>query len=107
MNSVNLIGRITKNLELRKTEKGESFLGFTITVNEYSKEKEYTNYIECVTFGKTAENMSKYLEKGSLISVEGSVSSRTVEKEKHKETVMNIKVDQVNFLDNKNNAPKE
>lgn len=108
MNTVQLIGRITKDLELRKTEKGEAFLGFTIAVNEYSKDKEYTNYIDCITFGKTAENMSKYLLKGSLISVEGSVSSRTIEKEDHKETILSIKALQVNFLEtNKNITKKE
>ncbi|PPE04354.1 single-strand DNA-binding protein [Entomoplasma ellychniae] len=109
MNSVNIIGRITKDLELKSTSNGQGrFVSFTVAVSEYSQQKEITNFIPCFAFERTAENMVKFLSKGSLVSVSGRISVRTSQKDGKYETITTITADRVNFLgSSKNNENTE
>ncbi|ASZ08842.1 single-stranded DNA-binding protein [Mesoplasma chauliocola] len=100
MNQVCLIGRITKDVELRNTNNGQGkFVSFTLAVSEYSGQKEITNFIPCFAFNNTAENMARFLSKGSLISVSGRVNVRTSQNEGKYETIVTITADRVNFLE--------
>lgn len=76
LNSVVLIGRLTRDPELRYTGNGNAVANFTIAVDRpYSNasgEKE-TDFIPIVTWNKTAENCANYLEKGRLVAVEGRI----------------------------------
>ncbi|ASP27796.1 single-strand DNA-binding protein [Spiroplasma corruscae] len=76
MNSVNLIGRITKDPELRNSKDNRAFVAFTLAVNEFAGGKQYTQFVPCFAWEKTAENMAKYLKKGGQVSVEGSLNVR-------------------------------
>lgn len=80
MNNVTIIGRITKDLELRTTNNEKSVCEFTLAVNR--KGSEGTDFITCVVWNKPAENLVKYQGKGSLIAVVGSLR---VEKYQDKE----------------------
>jgi single-strand DNA-binding protein len=80
MNNVTIIGRITKDLELRTTNNEKSVCEFTLAVNR--KGSEGTDFITCVVWNKPAENLVKYQGKGSLIAVSGSLR---VEKYQDKE----------------------
>ena len=80
MNNVMIIGRITKDLELRTTSNDKSVCEFTLAVNR--KGIEGTDYITCIVWNKSAENLVKYQGKGSLIAVAGSLR---VEKYQDKE----------------------
>ena len=80
MNNVTIIGRITKDLELKTTNNDKSVCEFTLAVNR--KGIEGTDYITCVVWNKPAENLVKYQGKGSLIAVAGSLR---VEKYQDKE----------------------
>ena len=99
MNSVNLIGRITKDLELKQTANGKKFCFFTLAVNEGYGENQHTNFISCIVWEKQAENLIKFVKKGSLLGVEGSINVR---QEKTKEgqfnTITIIKVARTHFL---------
>lgn len=68
MNKILLIGRIVKDLELKES-KTICFSNFTLAVNRM--EKDVADFISCVAFGKTAENMAKYLGKGRQVAIEG------------------------------------
>lgn len=111
MNRVNLVGRITRDLELRVAKNGSKFVFFTVAVSEFSTREEKTNYIPCSAFDKTAENMVKYLSKGSLISVEGRITTRNNQTPDGKfETIVNVLAERVNFLEpskNRNNMTTE
>ena len=73
MNKVILIGRLTKDPELRFTAGcGMAVSRFTVAVNRQFK-KDETDFINCVAFGKTAETISQYLTKGRQIAVTGSI----------------------------------
>lgn len=76
MNKIFLIGRITKDLELRNTSKGTPVCEFTLAVN---RDKANTDFITCQVWNKQAENLCKYQGKGSLISVAGELRVETYE----------------------------
>lgn len=71
MNQINLVGRITRDLELRTTTNQKSVCEFTIAVNRVGSEA--ADFIACVVWEKQAENLVKYQGKGSLIAVSGSL----------------------------------
>ncbi len=70
MNRVCLIGRITKDLELRQTTSGKSVCEFTIAVN---RDKDNADFINIQVWNAQAENLVKYQSKGNLIGVDGSL----------------------------------
>ena len=78
LNKTIIIGRLTRDLELRKTNEGKSVLNFSVAVNrQYNKEQ--TDFINCIAWEQTADFMSKYLNKGALISVEGRIQTGSYE----------------------------
>ena len=79
LNKVILMGRITTDLELKKTSSGISVTSFSIAVDRtYVKqgEERKTDFINCVAWNKQAEFICKYFGKGSLIAIEGEIQTR-------------------------------
>ena len=107
MNKLIGIGRITKDIELAYTQDNKAVAKYTIAINGYNDK---TDFINCVTWEKQAENLKKYCGKGSQIAVEGRVSVRNYEnKEGKKVYVTEIVTNNIMFLDTKKEgqAPKE
>ena len=75
MNSVILIGRIIKEIELKKSTTNVSYCQFSIAVNEYIKGEQTTDFINIVCFGTVAENLSKYGGKGIKIALQGKLKT--------------------------------
>lgn len=75
MNKCMLIGRLTKNPELRSTQTGKQVCSFTIATNRINNEE--CDFINCVVWDKQAENLCKYQIKGSLIGVIGQLRQET------------------------------
>lgn len=102
INEVVLVGRLTRDIEVRYTQSEKAVGNFTLAINRRFKNQngEYeTDFIDCVVFGKQAETMSKYTQKGDLIGVEGSIQKRTYEdKEKNKHYITEIMVEKITFL---------
>lgn len=99
-----LIGRLTKDPELRKTSSGLSVLHFQLAVNRNynSNEKQSVDYISCVCWKKLAENISKYCSQGSLILVSGRLQSGSYKNEQgHNVYTMELLCNEVQFLDTK------
>lgn len=82
INNVSLTGRIANDLDMKHTQSGVAVLSFRIAVDRKYKnangERE-TDFINCVAWRKTAETMSQYLGKGSLIGIEGNIQTRDYE----------------------------
>ena len=107
MNKIFLIGRITKDLELRSTKSGNSVCEFTLAVN---RDKEKTDFITCQVWNKQAENLCKYQGKGSLISVVGELridSFEVKEEKRHKTYVLVNQIEFLQKLDKKEDNPYE
>ncbi|MBR0471733.1 MAG: single-stranded DNA-binding protein [Methanosphaera sp.] len=104
MNRVFLIGRLTKEPELRHTTNGTACCQIRLAVNrpkQKDKEQE-ADFINVVVWDKQAENLAKYKTKGSQIAVEGSIRTRTYEDdEKKKVYVTEVLALNVMYLDSK------
>lgn len=73
INKVILGGRLTKDIDLGKTQSGKSIVSFTIAVDRKSGEGKATDFINCVAWDKRAELIAEYFHKGSQICVVGSL----------------------------------
>lgn len=106
LNKVILIGRLTKDPELRYTQAGIPVASFSLAVDRpfvKDKEKE-TDYIDIVAWRKLAETCGNHLGKGRLVGVEGSLRVRSYETaEGQKRKVAEVVADNIHFLD----RPKE
>jgi single-strand DNA-binding protein len=107
LNKVFLIGRLTRDPELRYTPTGTAVATFGLAVNrEYltkGEKKEETCYLNLVVWGKQAEICAEYLRKGNLIFVEGSLQYRSWETdEKEKRSVIEVRVERFQFLEKPN-----
>ena len=105
INNVVLVGRLTRDLELRYTTSNKAAVNFTLAVNRNFKNErgEFpVDFIGCTAYGKQAENMARFLNKGSLIGVEGRISTRNYQGKDGKTVyITEVIVDKVNFLESK------
>ena len=72
MNSINIIGRLTKEVELRRTQSGKAVATYSLAVKR-PRSKDDTDFINCVTWEKAAEYLSQYGHKGDVVAVNGSL----------------------------------
>lgn len=108
MNNIVLIGRITRDLELKYTPHGNAVVNFSVAVDrDFSKEK-ITDFINVVTWNKSAENLAKYMKKGSLIGVVGSLQTRSYkDKEGNNRTVYEVLAANIQYLESKKDATEK
>lgn len=100
MNSVNLIGRLTAKPVLKYTNSNKAVVRFTLAISR--QRAEGADFINCVAWGKTAENIQKYLDKGSLVSVTGRVQTGSyTNSQGRKIYTMDIVAESVQFLNTK------
>ena len=104
LNKVFLIGRLTRDPELRYTPSGQAVTSFGLATNrEYmgkDGKKEETCYVNVVTWAKQAEVCAEYLKKGNLVFIEGRLQYRSWETaEKEKRSILEVRVDNFQFLE--------
>lgn len=102
MNKCTLIGRTARDIELRYTT-GQNPLAiakFTLAVNRRGKDKG-ADFISCVAFGKTAEILDRYVQKGHRLGVGGHIQTGSYEKDGHKVYTTDVIVEEFDFLENK------
>ena len=105
INNAVIMGRLVKDPEERKTPNGKSVCKFCVAVDsKFNKEK--TDFIDVVAFDKSAEFVSKYFRKGSMIAVQGRIATNLWEdKDGKKQKSTEISADYVSFCGGKNDAP--
>ena len=109
INSVTLIGRSTKDIEIRKTQSGKSVVQFTLAVNRRGKDAG-ADFINCVAWEKTADVLAQYCHKGDRIGIVGRISTRSYDDKitGKKVFLTEIMVDQFEFLSEpKKEEPKQ
>lgn len=108
MNKVVLIGRLTKDPELRTTTNGIPATNFSLAVNRNFKNKEgniEADFFNVTVWRKQAENVSKYCQKGTQVCVEGRLQNRTYDaQDGTKRYVTDVVADSVEFLSRANSA---
>lgn len=108
MNCINLVGRLTRDPELRRTDGGTSVASFTLAVDRDYTSKDggerETDFIDCVAWRNTAELISKYLTKGRMVGVTGRLETRNwTDKEGNKRRSFEVRVENAYFVDSKRN----
>ena len=102
LNHSTIMGRLTADPEIRRTNSGKAVCSFTVAVDKPGKDSG-ASFIPCVAWEKTAEFIEKYFSKGSLLALEGRVESRQYEtKEGQKRTVVELVASQVHFCGKEN-----
>lgn len=108
MNKVVLVGRLTKDPELRfAAGSGTSVCRFTVAVNRQFK-KDETDFISCVSFGKTAEIIAQHFTKGKQIAVSGSIRTGSYDaQDGTKKYTTDVAVDTFDFIGSSNKGADE
>ena len=97
MNSVNITGRLTGDIELKATQSGVSVCGFTVAVDRPAV-KDKIDFIDCVAWRQKAEFLSKYFHKGDGIEITGVLTTRNYEdKNGNKRKAVEVVCEQVGF----------
>ena len=102
-NVVVLSGRLTSDVELKTTPNGVSVCTFSIANEIGYGENKKTSFINIVAWRQTAEFVSKYFKKGSMIGIEGSIQTRKYQDQNgNTRTVFEVIADNVQFMESKN-----
>lgn len=111
MNVAVLVGRLTKDPELRRTNSDKAVASFILAVNRPFKNKDGDNeadFIRIVVWGKQAENVEKYITKGSQVAVDGRIQTHSYDDNDGKRVfVTEVVADNVTFLDTKKSDSKD
>lgn len=105
MNKALLIGRLTKDPEIRHTQNGATVVSYTLAVNRrvQTPGQPDADFISCVAWNKTADLMAQYLHKGSLIGVEGRIQTRSYDNQYgNRVYVTEVMTESIQFLEPKN-----
>lgn len=99
MNKVVLIGRVTKDIELRETNSGKKVVKFTVAVNRLNNEADFIN---CVAWEKTAELLHKFVQKGHKLAVDGRIQVQKYQnKDGENRYSTDVIADRIEFLEKK------
>lgn len=109
LNQVVLVGRLTHNIRINKSEKGKKIATISIAVPRSFKNMEGTydtDFIDCVAFENVASNTAQYCEKGDIVGIKGRIQSRFVEDEGGKKNLIDIIAEKVTFLSSRKGEEK-
>tara|TARA_R110001632_G_scaffold1663_1_gene7266 strand:+ start:1031 stop:1414 length:384 start_codon:yes stop_codon:yes gene_type:complete len=107
MNNISIIGRIGKEIELKFLPSGSAIANFSIAVNQdYKKQDgskvEKTSWFDITAFGKTAENLNNFFNKGSMIGISGELEQQTwTSQDGTNKSKVIIKLQSFTFIDKK------
>ncbi|ENH95969.1 single-stranded DNA-binding protein [Gracilibacillus halophilus YIM-C55.5] len=108
LNRVVLVGRLTRDPDLRYTPSGVAVANFTIAVNRpFSNQQGQrdADFINCVVWRRPAENLASYMSKGSLVGVDGRLQSRSYDNQEGKRVfVTEVVADSVQFLESRGSS---
>jgi len=99
MNNINLIGRLTRDPEMRKTDDGLSICNFTLAIDDIHSKDDRTDFIRVTVFGSQGDNCERYLRKGFLAGVSGRLrSDQYTDSDGIKRYPIDVIADRVQFI---------
>ena len=104
LNKAIIVGRLTKDPELKSTQNGVSVLNFTVAVPRRFKDssgERPSDFISCVAFRQTAEFISTWFKKGNIIAIDGRIQTRSYEQDGRRVYVTEVLVDGAGFVESK------
>lgn len=111
INRVIISGNLTRDPEIRHTPSGMAVMGFGIAVNDRVKNgdqwEDRPNYIDCAMFGTRAESVSRFMQKGSKVTIEGKLRWSQWEKDGQKRSKVEVVVDEIELMSRQQDAPQQ
>lgn len=106
INKVILVGRISNDITINKSQSGNSMCNFSIAVDRYmGKDKEKaTDFIRCTAFGSTADILGRFAGKGKQVAIEGNIKTGSYEKDGVKHYTQDVQIDKVELLGGKSDG---
>ncbi len=106
LNRVALVGRLTRDPELRRTGSGKAVTSFNLAVERnFKSDDQEADFINCVCWGKIAENTERYCSKGSMVSIDGRIQTRNYDNSQgQKVYVTEVIADSVQFINTKRDS---
>ncbi len=110
INSVNLVGNLTRDPELRRTSNDAAVLSFSVAVNDRRKNshtgqwEEVANFVDCTMFGARADAVSTKIHKGSKVAIMGRLHYSSWERDGQRRSKLDVVVDDIEFLSPKDNS---
>ena len=105
INSVTLVGRLTKDIELRKTSSNTSVCNFTVAVDRRFQSQQNggqtADFINCIAWRQSADFLAQYAQKGTVVSVEGRIQTRSYDGQNGKVYVTEVVADNVQIISNR------
>ena len=109
INHVTLVGRLTRDAELKYTNSGQAVSNIGIAINQRRRRDDQwvdeAHFFDCVVWGKTAEALNPYLVKGKQIGVEGQLRQNRWEQDGRTRSRVEIFVNNIQLLGGRNDAP--
>ncbi len=105
VNTVILLGRLTRDPELRQTPSGQSVCSFSLALNRSYKDPrtgdlvESTDFVDCVAWAQLGETIAKYVGKGRNLCIQGRLQSRSWEQDGQKRSKLEVLVTEMTFVD--------
>lgn len=108
INRVVLVGRLTKDVEVRKTQSGLSCANFTVACDRFRKkddQEQRADFINCVAWRQAADFLGSYAQKGMLVGIDGNIQTRSYEnRDGQKVYITEVLADSVQILEKKDNG---
>lgn len=107
LNQIVLVGRLTRDVKINKTDSGKKIanLGLAIPRSFKNMDGIYdTDFVDCILWDNVAINTSEYCHKGDIVGIKGRVQSRTLEEAGVKKNILEVVAEKVTFLTSKNNS---
>ncbi|MBQ1567496.1 MAG: single-stranded DNA-binding protein [Erysipelotrichaceae bacterium] len=108
INSVTLVGRLTKDIELRKTSSNTSVCNFTVAVDRRFQSQQQggqsADFISCIAWRQSADFLAQYASKGTIVAVEGRIQTRSYDGQNGKVYVTEVVADSVQIISSRNGA---
>lgn len=108
VNHVVLVGRLTKDIELRKTNSGASVCSFTVAIDRRFQSQQQgaqtADFISCIAWRQSADFLANYAGKGTIVSVEGRIQTRSYDGQNGKVYVTEVVADNVQIISNRSGS---
>lgn len=110
INRVLISGNLTRDPEMRATTSGTQIMSFGVAVNDrrYNQQtgqyEDYPNFVDCTMFGTRAGAVSRFLSKGSKVSIEGKLRYSSWEKDGQRRSKLEVIVDEIEFMSHQQQA---
>ena len=107
LNQVVLVGRLTKNIQVNKTENGKKIASISLAIPRSFKNMDGiydTDFVDCILWDNIATNTSSYCKKGDIVGIKGRIQSKSIESEnKIRRNQIEVVAEKVTFLSSKKN----